>query len=289
MCSNEMTVEVINFGAITKSIRFGQQNFILSYDDLQGYIADKNHLGVIAGRVANRTANGKFSLNGETYQLECNDGENHLHGGSNGFGRSVWNLEKDSENNAILLHHHSPNMDAGYPESVNVTLKLSLNNSTLTYDFFAKPSGETPINLAQHNYYNLGGNLSDHHLQLQATGLCEVTDTLIPTGEISPISKNMFTNLGQTNIDHNFVLKQNDQPSAILYGKHATMELHTDQPGLQVYTGHGLSEPFSPNDGICLEPQYFPDCLNQPNFQTCIHSPDLPYSQKTTLAFSQPK
>ncbi|GHA58708.1 aldose 1-epimerase [Amylibacter ulvae] len=286
--SDTMMVQVLSFGATTKSLQRQGQNLILGYADLQGYVADQNHMGVIAGRVANRTAYGAFSLNGKPYQLECNNGAHHLHGGATGFGRRVWDLEKDSHDNAIQLRLHSPHLDAGYPETVDVSLKITLKDSTLAYELDALPSGETPINLAQHNYYNLGGKLSDHTLQVNATGRCEVDDTLIPTGIISPMSDTYFNELTRSKIDHNFVLRHNDEPSAVFIGEHSKMEIYTDQPGLQVYTGHGLSPPFSPYDALCLEPQYFPDCLNQPTFQSCIHSPDLPYSQKTTLAFSKP-
>ena len=293
----DVMLQILNFGAITKKITYKNHRICLGYDTLDTYINDTQSMGIIAGRVANRTAFGKFSIGDQTYALETNNGQHHLHGGSNGFGKRVWGVEPNETSNSIILSLISQDGDAGYPGQIEIEVRITLDARGITYQMRGVPDRPTPINLAQHTYYNVGGAQRDHLLQLNADTFCPVDETLIPTGQIEVVSGHRdFRDLKkieqvdpmQIGLDHNFVLNDNVKPSAILSGSLAAIEIHTDQPGLQVYSGQGLGRAFQPYDGMCFEPQFFPDNLNQPNFKSCVHSPDNCYTQTTTVSISDP-
>ena len=169
--SDGSSVSVLSFGAITKNwtVKFGSKSvpIVLGFDSLDAYRADKNFVGIIAGRVANRTQNGRFKLGTIEYQLPINDYPNHLHGGSFGFGKKNWELEFDSKNCAVQLHRVSTHLEQGYPGVVDVTVVVKLDKNTVTYEMSAIPDRPTPINLAQHNYYNLmgKGNIWSHYFE----------------------------------------------------------------------------------------------------------------------------
>lgn len=293
----DLAAEILSFGAITKSLSYKSSNLILGYEAFTGYLSDTFSMGILAGRVANRISYGRFTLNGRQYTLETNDGPHHLHGGSAGFGKKHWAIEKDTENNAVILKYQSQHLEAGYPGRLDVTAVISLSETGLTYQIDAVPSEETPVNIAQHNYYNLGGSTRDHLLQIRSDGVCLTDETLIPTGVVtlpdnalnfSTSRKLRDADPGFSGIDINYSLSPQSGSSAVLEGKKATVQIHTNQVGLQIYTGHNLSHPFAPFQGICMEPQYFPDAVNQPTFQSCMHTPDNPYSQTTVVSVSGP-
>lgn len=283
-----LDVSILNVGAITQSIIFKRVNALLRYSDSTQYLSDPYHMGAIAGRVANRIGYGKFTLDGAQYNLVQNNGPHHLHGGPNGFGKRIWDMDVDGD--ALVLSLQSPSGEEGYPNDVHTQLRLSLDGPNLVYEMSATASGPTPINLAQHNYYNLGGAVSDHTLMIDGSGYCVVDDDQLPTGEIADMSGDFdfktLRKIGSDQVyDHNFCLRNGFNHAARVIGTNMGLDLFTDQVGIQLYTGVGLGAPFEKFGGLCLEPQYYPDAINHPEWASPIHGPDDPYSQKTVLRF----
>ena len=306
--SPEACVTLLNYGAITQDWRIAHENqqkpVILGYEDAQHYFTDPASLGVIAGRVANRTAQGRFTHNGLSYQLPVNQPPHHLHGGHQGLGKRFWTLEADSAQEAIELTYHSPDQEEGYPGAVDFRVAVRLQGSRLIYDLEARPDRPTPINLAQHTYYNLmgSGDIWAHQLQVDAEQYTPTDATLIPTGELASLQGTHFDFLQPQTLgaadpqrqgtDINLVLttgRATTKPAAVLTAPSGvTLRLWTDQPGLQLYNAMHL-QPFTGGlsgqshdrfGGLCLEPQHFPDSLNHPAFPSIWVTPEQPYRQR---------
>ncbi len=297
-------VSVLNYGAITRSWEVHAQgkplSVVLGYKDLHQYLADPFYLGAIVGRVANRTANGRFRLNGKTCQLTQNEGRHHLHGGIKGLGRRLWQMERDGARR-LRLRYLSPDGEEGYPGTVRFTVDMALSGSRLTYDMRAVPDRPTPINLAQHNYYNLAGgqgDIFDHSIRIQAAQYTPTDGEGIPTGQVcdvegTPLDLRKTVALHRVDperkgIDSNLLFdpgRDRKKPVAELRAPNGLrLRMWSDQPGLQLYTGAGLKRPaFRAFTGMCLEPQYPPDCLNNPGFCAIIATPEAPYRQVLTV------
>lgn len=292
--AGRMQVSVLSFGAITRDWRIGGRSIILGYDDPADYGDDPFSLGIIAGRVANRIANGRFQLGGTEVVLPLNDGANHLHGGPRGLGKRHWQMEADTAANAVRLTFVSGHGDGGYPGRAAFEVVVTLNERRLSYEMRAEVDRPTPINLAQHNYYNLtGGEIWDHTLQIAAEEFLPTRPDGIPLGNRAPVAETAhdFRNkrrIGEVDpshagTDHCMVLS-GAQPAAVLTAPGAP-ELHffTDQPGLQVYTGQHLRGPHAPFSGLCLEPEGFPDAVNHPAFPSILVHPEAPYEQRLSI------
>lgn len=303
----DVSVSVLSYGAITRDWRVpvngARRPVVLGFADPSAYARNPGYLGVIAGRVANRTGYGRFELDGHTVQLGINDLPHHLHGGTRGLPRRNWRIETDSTARRLRLSYHSPDGEEGYPGSVDFRVDISLKGYRLCYDMQASVDRVTPVNLAQHNYYNLagGGDIRDHVLRLAASRYTPADATLLPTGQIVPVADTRFDfttgrRLSEADpdargYDVNMVLDDTgDQPAATVTAAGGTpiLRMWTDQPGLQLYTaGHLVpatgahdGQKIGPWAGLCLEPQGFPDALNKPGFPSILCSPDAPYRQK---------
>ncbi len=303
-------VAIMSYGAVTQDWQVaahdGPRHVVLGFDKFEDYPAHSRSFGIIAGRVANRTAFGRFTLDGKTYQLATNNGLHHLHGGDMGLGRRIWNMEKDSAKNALRLTYDSPDGEDGYPGAVRFEVVIGLTGNTVTYDMSAVPDRVTPINLAQHNYYQLGGSsVRNHKVWLDAQSYTPVDDGLIPTGEIVPLKGTHFDYSSPATIsdldpdglgvDLNFVLREGRDTSAAaarVAGPDGLMlTLLTDQPGVQVFNAPQMDiavpgldgAAYGAFGGLCLEPQHFPDGLNKPHFPPILYAPDVPYSQKLSV------
>jgi aldose 1-epimerase len=276
--AHHMEVKIITYGGIITSVkvpdRKGQfTNVVLGFDNLQGYEGMTTYFGCITGRYANRIAEGKFTLDGVTYQLDINNPPNHLHGGFKGFDKQVWVVTKQIiEPNAvgIELHYLSPDGDQKYPGALDtyVTYRLTDKNS-IRIDYKATTSKPTIVNLTNHSYWNLKGegecDINDHILKINADYYTPDDPNLIPTGEIAPvagtpfdfrmpkpISKGLRSDDPQVVIgrgwDHNWVLKRpsfNDKSlifAASLFEQKSgrMLEVWTTEPGIQFYSGNFL-------------------------------------------------
>ena len=273
-------------------------------------------MGVIAGRYANRIANGKFSLDGNEYTLAKNNNGHALHGGLKAFDKKIWNAEPLPGDSSIRFTYLSKDGEEGYPGNLNVQVIYTLGaDNSLKIDYTATTDQATPVNLTNHSYFNLSAGkdstVLDHVLKLDADKYTPVNDQLIPTGQIAnvkgtpldfttpkPIGKDMGSVKG--GFDHNWILNKRGtelQEAATVYdpGSGRYMEVLTTQPGIQFYSGNFLNgdlqltkegQIYIPHSGLCLETQHYPDSPNEPSFPNTILRPGETYKQTTVYKFS---
>lgn len=320
--ANGLKVKIMTYGATLVGVeapdRQGQlTNVTLSLETLADYLAGHPFFGSIAGRFANRIAQGKFTLDGVTYKLATNNGPNHLHGGRKGFDKAVWKAEpiQQSDFVGVALTHVSPDGDEGYPGTVKVTARYTLNQANeLKMEYTANAGKATPLNLTNHAYWNLAGpaagDVLGHELMVNADRYLPVDDGLIPLGELASTkgtamdfteAQTIGSRIAQVKggYDHCYVLNQ-AKPGDLTLAARAVepksgrvMEVYTTQPGVQLYTGNFLDGKLKANgvayqkhDGFCLETQHFPDSPNRPEFPSTILRPGQTYHQVTVHKFS---
>jgi len=316
---NGMEVSITNYGGIVTSIKVPDkdgniEDVVLGFDDLEKYKSGHPFFGAITGRYANRIANGQFELNGETYQLATNDGENHLHGGNEGFDKKLWDAEVNEEENSVTLSYLSPDGEEGYPGNLDVDVTYTLTEENeLQIDYRATTDKATVVNLTNHSYFNLSGDPSqgilDHLLTIHADRYTPVDEGLIPTGELAPVDGTAFDFTDPETVgariesippgyDHNYVLNDpNSGIRKIAALEHEEsgriMEVYTDQPGVQLYTGNFLDGSITGHHGVpieqyaalCLETQTFPDSPNKPDFPSPVLNPGETYETTTVYQF----
>lgn len=322
---NRIQVTVTNFGATVTSIvtpdRNGNMtNIVLGYDQLVGYIHDPFYMGSMVGRFANRIAKGRFTLDGKNYQLATNIGENHLHGGIQGFNKVLWgtDVNEDGEG-AISFTYKSQDGEEGYPgtlkTSVTYVLREDNSFSMVTHAVTNKP---TILNIVNHSYFNLAGegDILDHELMINADRFIPTDAESIPTGEIRPVDSSPMDfrkpisigsriNLEDEQLkfgsgyDHNWVLNNSGREKPALAARvkdtlsGRVLEVYTTQPGLQFYSGNFLEsqgntntrQTFHERSGFCLETQHFPDAINHSQFPCVILRPDQDYKHETIFKF----
>ena len=297
-------------GASLKSWNFelkdnNRVDIVLGYGDEINYESNPLYLGCIAGRYANRIANGQFLLNGKLVKLTQNDNGNHLHGGQKGFSSKLWDVV-EHKTNTLILSLESRDQDENYPGTLKTTVSYTINDlNELKVGFHAYSDMDTIINLTQHSYFNLNGNTGEdilnHKIKINSNQITEIDHQLIPTGKFldvkgTPLDLRKLTRIGkminqnfqQMNFakgyDHNFVLNNNKANNikkvAELIGDKTKIKMcvKTDLPGLQFYSGNFLDGSYEGkngfklirNSGLCLEPQYFPDSPNNSHFPPTI-------------------
>lgn len=294
-----------------------RENIILTCGNMDDWQKCQSYFGCVAGRFCNRIADGKFSINGIRHELAVNNDPNHLHGGVRGFDKLMWQARPLETSDAVGVRFtlQSPDGDEGYPGNLKVTADYLLNNDNEVLIFFtAETDKPTPVNLTNHNYWNLAGHDSGNHfkheLKINADKYLATDDTLIPTGVMmdvmeTPLNFVEFRKIGERidkvggevrGYDHCYVVRDHDgtlRPCATVRdpGSGRTMEIHSTQPGLQFYTGNFLdggqgSGGYPQYSGFCLETQHFPDSPNQPEFPSTILMPGDVLEEKTVLRFS---
>ena len=301
----QITVHLLNKGATIAGISlngFGvhsQSDVVLSYPSADEFDSDPYYLGATAGPVANRLKDGCFDLLNRNHAVEINEParSNLLHGWVNGLHQQTFQASPTRADNAVVFSLALPHLTDGFPGDRLITVRYELlEDLSLQFDFAASTDRITVMNLANHAYFNLGGPLYEHELTVNAGHYTPVNNQLIPTGEIAPLKGSAldFSHwkvLGDTAIDHNFVLPEDGKlrraASLRLRATQLQLDVLTTQPGLQVYTGDGLSTPFAPRSGICLEAQGFPDAPNQPNFPNIALEPGATYRQRTIYQFKE--
>ncbi len=308
-------VKITNYGGIVTSWmvpdKSGKQSsIVIGFDSLQGYLQKPPYFGALIGRYGNRIGNARFTLDGKTYTLAANDGKNHLHGGNKGYDKVVWDAAFSDRIPALTLSYLSKDGEEGYPGNLNIKVTYTLtDDNELLIDYDAETDKATPVNLTNHCYFNLTGDVKntilDHTLQIDADNYTPVDATLIPTGEIKSVKGTPFdfttpekigARIGQVpgGYDHNFVLNKKDSSlqlvatlSDSISGR--KMEVYTVEPGLQFYSGNFLDGTFKTPDGtpinkhtaLCLETQHYPDSPNKPNFPSTILKPGQKYHTVT--------
>jgi aldose 1-epimerase len=315
---------VISFGAVLRDLvvpaRHGPQRVVLGLATMEDYAAHSPHFGAIAGRFANRIRHGRFTLDGETFQLPLNQDNRHaLHGGGHGLGKQVWQVGARGDD-FVTLTHVWPDGEAGFPGTLVTACTYRLNGATLRIELSASADRATPVNLCHHSYFNLDGSstILDHDLELAADFYTPADADWIPTGEVLAVAGTPFDFRSPRPIrlvdaagervryDHNVVLRRSRlEPSGIAHLPlaHAAtlssrksglaMEVWTTEPGIQAYDGFKVNLPvpghggaaYGPNAGLCLEPQHFPDSPNLAHFPSTILRPGDTYRQVTEYRF----
>jgi len=314
---NGLVTQITNYGGRIVSLWAPDSNgdfedVVLGYDNIETYMNPPNevYLGALIGRYGNRIAKGLYKIDDKTYSGVINNGPNHLHGGTKGFSHVVW--DATLINNQLLeLTYLSPNGEEGYPGNLNVTVSYTLtDDNALQIEYKATTDATTHVNLTNHSYFNLkgagNGTIADHLLQINA-------DTYLPTDEnsipletpesvkntpfdfrkIKQIGKNLKENHKQLEIargyDHTLIFKKNDKDTiaafAIDQNSGRTLELYTNEPGTQFYTGNWLTgcgigkqgKTYLSQEAFCLETQHFPNSPNQKNFPPTLLNPGEEY------------
>lgn len=279
-----------------------RRELILSYPAPATYRQDPYYLGAVVGPYANRICGGRFMLDQHTYQLEQNEGQHHLHGGRTGLHRLHWQVQEHSADTLVLMTE-VPDGQAGYPGPMMFRVRYQLNapapaQTELQVTLEASCSRASLIGPTLHPYFNLSGTadlVDNHRLQLAAAHYAVTDSCQIPTGELRKVQGTAFDFqqprlLADTRLDHNFVVHGHlQQAAAVLTSPDGALSLSvsSDYPGLQVYTGDHLNNPFSPRQGICLEPQFFPDSPNQKGFPFHFTKPGQPFVAKIRYLLSR--
>jgi aldose 1-epimerase len=321
-----MTMEVINYGGIIVSLtapdRAGKlQDVVLGFDSLQPYLHGNPFFGALVGRYGNRIAKGKFNLDGEEYALIQNNGENHLHGGTKGFDKVIWESQAtDTPDGPMLqLSYTSAHMEEGYPGELSITVTYVLrNDNALQVDYTATTDRPTIVNLTQHTYFNLNPNsetILDHELTLNADHYLPVDVGLIPIGSLKKVIGTPFDFLDAHTVgerinsdhpqlvigggyDHCWVLNgpEDDLKTAAVLFDPATgreMTVETTEPGVQFYSANflngsikGKGKSYQKRAALCLETQHFPDSPNRPEYPSVRLDPGETYRTTTVFKFS---
>lgn len=323
-----MVAKVATYGGIVTELHVPDRNgklgdVVLGFDNLEAYVKGHPYFGCITGRVANRIANGKFTLDGKEYTLAVNNGPNHLHGGIKGFDKAVWAariLPNSETRPGVELTYTSPDGEEGYPGNLKVTVRYILTpNNALRIEYEAATDKPTIVNLTNHSYFNLAGkgDVLEHELRLFASRYTPTDTNLIPTGELKPVAGTPMdfttpakigariaqTGGDPTGYDHNYVIDRQAGGGANRPARAAevyepttgrVLSMRTTEPGVQLYTGNFLDGSLTGKGGVvygkhagfCLEAQKFPNAINTPGFPSVVLRPGETYRQVTVYAFT---
>jgi aldose 1-epimerase len=321
--SPTLEARIMTFGGVIVSLKAPDRqgrptDIVLGYDSFDPYIANPAYFGAIVGRYANRIAKAQFTLDGKQFTLVKNDGENSLHGGERGFGKVPWKAK--TIDNGVELSYLSPDGDEGYPGALSTTVRYTLEGNALRIETSATSDKPTVLNISYHSYFNLSGeghgDILRDEIKINASRFTPVDATLIPTGELAPVEGTPFDFRKSTAVgarindnheqlirgkgyDHNWVL---DAPSGELAtaaevfdpSTGRVLEVLTDQPGIQFYSGNFLDgsitgksgHVYQRRNGLCLETQHFPDSPNHPKFPTAELRPGQRFHTVTVYRFS---
>lgn len=311
-----LTAELLDYGATIRSLCVPGKDgklvdVVLGYDTLEGYTQNGGYLGASVGRFANRIGGGKFTLDGKEYVLACNDGANHLHGGSRGFDKYVWDAEELA--GGLRFTRVSPDGEEGYPGTLTVSVTFCWKGNGLSIQYHAESDKDTVLNLTNHSYFNLngGGTVQEQLLMINADAFTPNDAGCLPLGTIEPVAGTAmdfrtFKPIGRDadrdepcvklsgGYDANFVLNSG-APSAAAKSAQTgiVMTMTTDQPGVQLYTANGMPERagkggqiYRHRSAFCLETQHYPDCIHHPDWPSCVLKAGAAFDSETVYAFS---
>ncbi|WP_203248087.1 aldose epimerase family protein [Sporosarcina beigongshangi] len=319
-----MSVSVLNYGGIITEIlvpdRNGKiENVVLGFKNYVDYESNQNYFGALIGRVAGRIQGGSFELNGKTYELEKNNKDNHLHGGSSGFHQAIWDVKPFQTVNTIglMLTYKSSDGEGGYPGNLDVTVTYKLNNNNqFIIDYSATSDQPTPLTLTNHSYFNLSGDLKKtvhhHYVTIDSEQFIELDEELIPTGKLINVAGTSFdyrngqllgnglkddsvqNKIAGNGHDHYFIFNQGKKNAVVVRDTDSgrIMRLKTNQPGMVMYTsntmedGMELKENFSKKYlGVCFETQSSPASLHHNGFPSVVLNAGEQYKKQTVFSF----
>ncbi len=306
-----LTAHVLTYGALLQDLRLEGHGapLVLGFPEFAPYLTDSPYFGATVGRFANRIRDGHLELDGQSYQLDTNDGGRHtLHGGADGLAGHLWEIDEVADGH-VTFTAELPDGHMGFPGTLKCAVTFALmDGGTLDIQMRAATDKTTLCSLAHHSYFVLDDvdTISEHQLQIAAESYTPVDDTLIPTGEIAPVAGTRFdfraaAPLGQAHpVDHNFCLSDARQPlrqvaclqSAV---SGVRMDCLTTEPGLQVYDGAGIAldapglrgQKMGGCAGVAMEPQVWPDAHHHKDFPQAVLRPGETYHQHTQFVFSK--
>ena len=302
-----LSVEFSDHGGRITSIRsaFCENELVVGYTDEAEYLSDDMYLGAVIGRYANRIGGAAFSLGGNEYELDKNDGENCLHGGDSTYAHKLFKVEA-SHSTALLTLDDT---HSRFPGDVKVKIKYSVVGSSLMIQYLAECTENTYINLTNHTYFAHNGNINDCVAVIDADTFTPINGSLIPNGELRSVIGTPFDFRYPRFIgdwidsddeqiryaggyDHNFVINGSGlrhAASVYMPANDITLSVTTTAPGVQFYSGNFMHEPKEKREAFCLETQYFPDTPNEPLFPQCLFTPEKPFRSKTIYSFAKGK
>ncbi|MFV0473582.1 MAG: aldose epimerase family protein [Pikeienuella sp.] len=301
-----LSAAFLTWGCVTREIRLEgvDRSLVLGLADMAAYERHGGqHVGAVAGRVANRISGGRFSIDGVSHQAARNiGGKTTLHGGDGGFGRSLWRLSDHGPDHARFAIRHEDG-EQGFPGAIEAECAYRLADGAMEIELTARAEAPTLCNLAQHSYYNLSGaaRIDDHALWLAAAEVTPLGPEMTPTGVVAPVPAagdfRRTRRVGEVAIDVNYVLAAGPRAAPALAARlragGVEMALETTAPGLQLYTADGLDppppgvagRPLGRRAGLCLEPQLWPDAASHPGFPSAVLRPGETWRQVTRLRF----
>jgi aldose 1-epimerase len=323
LVDGKIEVHIMTYGGIIVSLRTPDRkgkldDVVLGCDSVEKYVAQTAHFGGIIGRYANRIAHGSFPLDGQTYSIPKNDGDNALHGGIRGFDKVVWGAKQIPD--GVELTYVSKDGDQGFPGTLTTTVRYTLNGGALRIEYSATTDKDTVLNLTNHSYFDLAGqgkgDILGHVVKIDASRMTPVDASLIPTGELKPVGGTPFDfrtphaigeriDAGDPQLrlghgyDHNFVLdhvpgKLAEAAEVYEPTTGRILEVLTTEPGVQLYSGNFLDGSITGKEGrvynrryaLCLETQHFPDSPNHPSFPSTELKPGQEFHSVTVFRFS---
>lgn len=323
--ANNSHVSILNLGGIISEIYVPDkngsiENVVVGFENAEDYLENSPYFGALIGRIGGRISNAEFSIEGKKYTLAKNNNNSNLHGGLKGFEKVFWSVEEliTEDYLALELTHLSPDGDEGFPGNLNVKVTYQFsNNNDLEIFYEATTDKKTIVNLTNHSYFNLSGNLNNdilnHTLKIDADKFGVITNEVLPTGETRNVSNTPFdfrlekkvgkdinSNYEQIQkvggYDHPFILNESNTSVITLLDEESgrKMAVTTDQASVVLYTGNSIGNDLTLQNnvnscdhiGLCLETQYYPDAINQENFPTKILSPGEKYTARTKYSFS---
>jgi len=322
--NEHVKLTLLDYGCIIQSLQTKDNSgkwddIVTGFDTIEEYHEKSRFFGCVVGRVANRTALGKFKLNGTEYQVAVNNGPNHLHGGLRGWDKYTWKVA-EVLSNSVTFTRTSADGEEGYPCALEISVKYTLEDNCVTINYEAKNTDNersTPVNMTNHSYFNLAGhdkwseNLAEHHVVLKADKFTPVTDALIPTGELKDVAGCQFdlrsgvdmtpdqlahADIGGNGYDHNYAFGDTGGIHECIRIKHPNgrnMMVSADVPGMQFYTGNFVPTMegkrgvvYSKQTCFCTETQAYPNSVNEPNFPTNVVKAGETYTHTTKFHFN---
>lgn len=319
---NGMRAEFIDYGAnivrlFVPDCEGKLDDIVLGFDDVAGYEVNGCFFGSLIGRHGNRIGKAEFALNGVTYELEKNDGDNNLHGGTPGYNKVMYKAE--TTDTSVSFSRTSPDMEQGYPGNLDICVTYTLTDENeLKISYQAESDKDTLCNMTNHSYFNLkghnGGTITDHKVWIRANGFTETSDDLIPNGNIvdvtgTPMDFRTEKIIAQDieadyeplkiagGYDHNYALdKETGKLEKVAELSEETtgrrMEVYTDLPGMQLYTGNFIVKEngkegaeYTKRNGVCFETQFFPNSVNVPAFESCVLKAGDTFTSTTVYRF----
>lgn len=315
IAQGDISADIIDYGATLRSLVVPDKDgnptdVVLGYDTVEEYITNDGYIGATVGRFANRIRVGKFTLNGKEYSLACNDGPNHLHGGNEGYDKRVWDIK--DENGELACYLISPDGDEGYPGTLEMKVTYAIKDGGLSIHYEAASDKDTIFNPTNHAYFNLDGQgkINDQYLLINADEFTPNDADCLPTGEVLSVKGTSmdFTEFHTISeradmdeyvkpyggYDVNFLLN-GKAPACQVYSDKSgiVMTVETTEPGVQLYTGNGTSDRNGKNgakygwrSAFCLETQHYPDCINHPEWPSCVLEAGIKFDSTTIYKFS---